>query len=278
MRLSTAALALLAALRVTAAQSVPDPLRDTLVALETKSWEAWQKRDGAFFQRFLSEDHVEAGFAGTAGKAAVVASVGSPACVVSSYTVDGFGMTRFDPNTALLSYHAVQRTLCGGAPVPSPVWVSSLYLRRDGRWQNALYQQTVDTRRRAAATSLADSLRAYAVRMGTMFHARDAEGVIALYADSARYVHIDNGIVSTRAQVVQRLRAGASSTAPNPVSFVGEPTVVLLGPDAAVVYYALRIDAVGGRPAREGIWTGALEREAGGWKIVHSHSSHHAVE
>ena len=27
-------------------------------------------------------------------------------------------------------------------PVPSPVWATSLYARRDGRWVNVMYQHT----------------------------------------------------------------------------------------------------------------------------------------
>jgi len=117
-------------------------LTETLVNLEKQSWEAWQKRDGKFFEQFLSDDHVEVGFSGRTNKAPVVAFVGSPACVVKSYSVDKFELTVFDANTALLTYHAAQDTSCGGRPVPSPVWVSSLYIRRGDRWQNALYQQT----------------------------------------------------------------------------------------------------------------------------------------
>jgi len=119
-----------------------DAIKDSLVALEKRSWEAWQKRDGSFFQNFLADDHVELGFAGRANKATVVTFVGSPACVVKSYSVDKFELTIFDSGTALLTYHAEQDTTCGGNAVPSPVWVSSLYVKRGGRWLNALYQQT----------------------------------------------------------------------------------------------------------------------------------------
>jgi hypothetical protein len=117
-------------------------LKETLVNLEKQSWEAWQKRDGKFFQQFLADDHVEIGFNGITNKAGVVAGVASPVCVVKSYTVDKFQVTVFDSNTALLTYHAAQDTTCGSVVVPSPVWVSSLYVRRDGRWLNAAYQQT----------------------------------------------------------------------------------------------------------------------------------------
>jgi hypothetical protein len=44
------------------AGSGQDALKDSLVALEKESWRAWQHRDGAFFQKFLSDDHVEVGF------------------------------------------------------------------------------------------------------------------------------------------------------------------------------------------------------------------------
>jgi len=121
-------------------------LKSTLVELEKKSWEAWKNHDGKFFQQFLSDDHVEVGFGGVTNKATVVNGVASPVCVVKSYAVDKFELVRFDANTALLTYHAAQDTTCGGQAVPSPVWVSSLYLKRHGRWLNALYQQT-QTRR-----------------------------------------------------------------------------------------------------------------------------------
>jgi len=125
-----------------------DALKDTLVSLERQSWQAWQRRDGAFFEAFLSDDHVEVGFGGVTRKAAVVAGVASPACVVHSFAIDSFQLTRLNPTTALLTYHAAQQTLCNGHAVPSPVWASSLYVRRASRWFNAMYQQSQETNAR----------------------------------------------------------------------------------------------------------------------------------
>jgi hypothetical protein len=121
-------------------------LKDTLVAMEKQSWEAWKNHDGKFFQEFLSDDHVELGFGGPQNKASVVAGVAGPVCSVKSYEVDHFELAVVDANTALLTYHAAQNTTCGGQPVPSPVWVSSLYVKRDGRWFNFFYQQTKTTK------------------------------------------------------------------------------------------------------------------------------------
>ena len=116
--------------------------KENLIKLEKQSWEAWKNRDAQFFKEFLSDDHVEVGFYGAANKADVVATVASPACVVRSYSVDQFKVALLDANTALVTYHAAQDTSCHDKPVPSPVWVSSLYLKRGDRWLNVFYQQT----------------------------------------------------------------------------------------------------------------------------------------
>jgi hypothetical protein len=125
-----------------AAEDGKPALQETLTKLERASWDAWRNRDGKFFETFLSDDHVEVGVAGPARKTTVVAGVANPKCIVKSFALDTFALTLFDASTAVLTYHAQQDTTCGGVAVPSPVWVSSLYLKRDGRWQNALYQQT----------------------------------------------------------------------------------------------------------------------------------------
>jgi hypothetical protein len=116
-------------------------LADRLIKLEKQSWVAWQKHDTRFYQRFLSDDHVEVGFAGPGGKANVIKGVES-GCTVKSYDTKGYKVTQLGPDTALVTYWASQDTLCGGQPVPSPVWVSSLYVRRKGQWLNAVYQQS----------------------------------------------------------------------------------------------------------------------------------------
>lgn len=131
-------------LAAAATAAAAGPARDAtlergLIALETQSWVAWQGHDGAFFDRFLSADHVEMQLDGPAGKAGVVRSVAGGGCTVKSYAVDHFRMVRLAPDTAVLTYRAQQDTVCGTAHVPSPVWATSLFVKRDGRWQNALY-------------------------------------------------------------------------------------------------------------------------------------------
>jgi hypothetical protein len=110
--------------------------------LEAQSWVAWKAQDASFFERFLSDDHVEIHGYGITGKAAVVEAVRGRACVVQSYTLGPLSLTAVSADTVLVTYRAEQDTSCGNAKVPSPVWASSLYARRDGRWVNVLYQHT----------------------------------------------------------------------------------------------------------------------------------------
>ncbi len=145
MKLSLAAAsALLVVIVALTVRSAPDEqaaLKEHLVSLEKQSWEAWKNRDGKFFQDFLSDDHVEVGFGGVAGKADIVGFVGSPVCQVKSYQLDHFELKMLDKDTALLTYWENQDTVCHKA-VPSPCWVSSLYMKRGDRWLNVFYQQS----------------------------------------------------------------------------------------------------------------------------------------
>jgi hypothetical protein len=125
-----------------AAATPPPLLEEELVKLEKQSWAAWKNHDGKFFENFLSDDHVELGIGGPANKAQVVKSVASGMCEVKDYTLKNFALQMLAENVALLTYYESQETTCGGNAVPSPCWVSSLYMKRDGRWRNVAYQQT----------------------------------------------------------------------------------------------------------------------------------------
>lgn len=114
----------------------------TLIQLEKDSWVAWQGHDGRFFDRFLSDDHIEVGIGGPSGKTDVVAGVSGGGCVVASYRLDRFKVRQLDDGTAVLTYWADQTTHCGEAKVPSPVWATSMYQKRGGRWLNVLYVQS----------------------------------------------------------------------------------------------------------------------------------------
>jgi len=129
-----------------------------------------------------------------------------------------------------------------------------------------------------AVSPLADSLRALAFRMVDMLRNRDATGTIALYGDPAHFVHIDNGNVIPWSQLSVMMTSYLATAKSNPVSVIGEPGVTIIDRSNAVVYVTHHVDANEGRQAHDGVWTGVLHRFAGGWRIVHSHSSDRMFE
>jgi hypothetical protein len=124
------------------ARDNPPSLKDHLIALEKRSWDAWQRMDARFWQDFLSDDHLEIQPGGVADKKAVIAGIASRQCAVKTYRVDRFSFRQLGADAAVLAYWAAQDTTCGSIKVPSPVWATSIYQRRNGRWQNVLYEHT----------------------------------------------------------------------------------------------------------------------------------------
>ena len=110
--------------------------------MERQSWAAWQSHDGKFWQQFLAEDHLDIGPGGIIRKAAIVTGVSNGGCTVASYAVDNFRFMRLAPTVATLTYRAEQSTTCGKTVVPSPAFVNSVYVLRDGRWLNVVFQQS----------------------------------------------------------------------------------------------------------------------------------------
>lgn len=120
-------------------------VRETLVSMERQLWEAWKNKDGNTFQRLLSADSIGVGRGGVDNRAAIIRDISGSDCVVRSYSFDNIQVTMLDRNTAILTYKAMQDATCGGQVIPPSVWASSVYVRRNGRWQAAFHQETPAT-------------------------------------------------------------------------------------------------------------------------------------
>jgi ketosteroid isomerase-like protein len=120
---------------------------------------------------------------------------------------------------------------------------------------------------------LVDSLRSFAITIADLLRARDVKGSLALYGDTANFVHVENGTVIPWPTLSRMMREFFATATSNPVSVRGTPGVRILDRNTAVVYVTHHADSADGRPAHDGVWTGVLRREPRGWRIVHSHSS-----
>lgn len=117
-------------------------LEDSLIAMERQSWVAWKNQDAVYFRDFLSDDHLDMGPNGPITKGLVIGFLEKAGCKVESFAVDSFKFQRLSDDAAMLTYRATQNTMCGAAKVPSPTWSSAIFVKREGRWVQALFQQT----------------------------------------------------------------------------------------------------------------------------------------
>lgn len=117
-------------------------VKDQLIGLERQAWEAWKNKNGGYFQTFLSDDSIGVGAQGIARKAQIVSGISGSPCDIKGYTLDNFDLVMLDRDAAILTFKATQEATCGGVAEPSPVWASTVYVKRGGKWQAAFHQET----------------------------------------------------------------------------------------------------------------------------------------
>ena len=141
MRLILFAVALAASGAAFAQPKPPASLEAQLIAREKASWAAWQGKDVAFWRRHLSADHVEIdGPDGPQDRNYVLKGVAGRTCTVPRYNLGNFTFRRLGADAGMLVYRAEQEFACGDKHVPNVGWVTSIYARRDGRWENVLFE------------------------------------------------------------------------------------------------------------------------------------------
>lgn len=118
------------------------PTKEALVAREKGAWEAWQKRDGKYFEGFLSEKYVAFGAEGRMDKAATIKATTAANCEVKSFSISDEQMHVVSPDVAVLSYKAAQDYTCDGKKGPANVWSGAVYVREGDAWKCALYAET----------------------------------------------------------------------------------------------------------------------------------------
>jgi hypothetical protein len=122
--------------------TVPDTHSDEEIAvsLERQGWEAAKAKDAASYERLLAEDFVRVGADGVTTKNGEKNDFDQLA--MDTYKWEGLQVVHFTPDVTLLAYKATQKTTYRGQPLPSPTWISSLWIKRNGTWLNVFYQET----------------------------------------------------------------------------------------------------------------------------------------
>ena len=118
-----------------------DSVETQIVALEKNAFEAWMKKDRKFFEEHMSEDGQYLDLNGVGGKAQYVKAIIENDCTVSSYSLDNTKVTMLSKDVALLNYRYAHDVKCGGNPEASPLWASTIYVKRGAKWLIAFHQE-----------------------------------------------------------------------------------------------------------------------------------------
>ncbi len=112
-----------------------------IIALEKAGWEAWKNKNAAWYQTNLAEDALQVNGGGVLNKSQILKITGTD-CEIKSFSLDNFKFLMLDKNSALITFTGMQNGVCSGKTIPAKVHSTSVYVRRDGKWLNALYTET----------------------------------------------------------------------------------------------------------------------------------------
>lgn len=119
------------------------PFAAALVAKEKSVWDAYQRRDTAALSELISEDSysVEDADGEIITRAQALRTL--PDLVVTEYAMENPEVIRINSTAAVVRYKVkVKGSFKGEAFTPHWARVSSVWVKRNGKWQNFLYQET----------------------------------------------------------------------------------------------------------------------------------------
>lgn len=117
-----------------------DSASDEIIGLEKQAWEEWKKGNKSFIRGYLADDAFFVYADGVMNKTQILSGVGY--CKFNDYSLQDFRVKMLDTNAALITYTANQDIVCDGEAAPNAVRSTSVYVRRNGKWQSTFYTET----------------------------------------------------------------------------------------------------------------------------------------
>ena len=116
-------------------------IESQIISLEKAGWEAWKNNNAEWFQSNTTEEFLSINSSGVSDKEQVVNSTPT-ACDVKSVSIDNFKFVMLSENTVVLTYIAIQDGVCGEKKLAEKIRVAVNYVKRNGKWLEALYMET----------------------------------------------------------------------------------------------------------------------------------------
>ena len=113
-----------------------------IIALEKQAFEAWKNKDRKFFEEAWLAGGVAIAPSGMYTKEQWARLNSDHNCTVKSYALDNTKVTMLNKEMALLTFRFSHDTICNGKPEPSPVWASTLFVKRGKKWLAIFHQET----------------------------------------------------------------------------------------------------------------------------------------
>ena len=117
-------------------------LEAMLIRQEKELWEAWKNKNAAPFEKALPADAVMVDASGVGTKGQVVKEISNNPCEIRGYSLSNFKVTMINKDAAILTFKATQDFTCDGKAGPTPIYGSSIYVKRGGQWLNIFHQET----------------------------------------------------------------------------------------------------------------------------------------
>jgi ketosteroid isomerase-like protein len=117
-------------------------LQQKLEAIERKGWEAFKAQDFKAFSETMAPDAMSVDMNGLTSSKDMESMMKDYA--VQSYTLSDFKIVKLDKDAAVLTYTTNATATYKGQPMPAgPVYCSSVYVMRGGKWMAMYHQETL---------------------------------------------------------------------------------------------------------------------------------------
>jgi ketosteroid isomerase-like protein len=242
-----------------------------LIALETSTWEAVKRHDVKAFADVCLPDCIEIWGDGTVFTIKEVLDQ-VPDTVLSEYKLEDFKISFPAENTALVRYRVWARAAYKGEATP-PRWMlaSAVWVKKNGSWKAALYQETPEpTPKPADTASVEKELIQLENEWAKAYVARDLKTLDRLEADDWACTLADGKVV-TKAQEHVEVSSGDYSA----TEFVMSDLKVRVHGDTAVVTGRQKEMATQGGKDASAIFqiTDTWIRRDGKWRCIATHLS-----
>lgn len=116
-------------------------VKDQVIALEQSGWAAWKNKDVAWYKKNTSSDFLTISADGISDRAQVIKSTPVD-CDVKTFALSDFTFVMLTKDVVYVTYVATLDAACGGTQLPAKVRAAVTYVKRNNKWQEAMYIDT----------------------------------------------------------------------------------------------------------------------------------------